>query len=186
MRRLKPVPGGYYHLYNRGESGVRIFFNKESWYFFLSRLKRYFTNEKVDILAYCLMPNHYHLLVRIHTEDFGNKVMRPFTVSYSRVINKQQYRNGHVFQRPFQLRQITNDGDLLNLSRYIHNNPVVCGLVAKPADWEFSSYQDYLGMRKGDIPKTDLILSFFPGKIAYQEFVESENEIGVPANLLFD
>jgi putative transposase len=149
-------------------------------------LKRYFVPEYADILAYCLMPNHYHLIVKVNSNDFSQKVMCPLGISYTKAINKQEERNGHVFQGPFQLRCVNSDGDLLNLSRYIHNNPVEAGLVNKPSKWEFSSYLDYVGLRKGQIPKTGFILSHFRDFKAYQRFCEGEMEGTISDDLFFD
>lgn len=186
MRRERLIESGYYHLYNRGENGEKIFYRQKNWLFFLSNLKRYFVPEQADILVYCLMPNHYHLLIRINCENFSNTVMKPFGISYTKAINKQQERNGHVFQGPFQSRQVQSDADLLNLSRYIHNNPVAAGLVKKPVDWEFSSFRDYIGLRNGNIPKRDLILGIIGNVKKYQDFVEGEAVGSMPENLLFD
>jgi hypothetical protein len=133
------------------------------------------------------MPNHYHLLAYLKADDLGRKIMQPFTVSYSKSINKQQKRTGHLFQGPFQARRVDRDEYLTYLSRYIHLNPVTAGLVAGPADWEFSSYQDYIGVRQGTLPKPDIVLSQFPSPRAYVEFVESSirPETGLTARLLF-
>jgi len=187
--RQVPFQSGHcYHLYNRGVNRGPIFFRDENWGFFIQRLRHYFTPRHVDILAYCLMPNHYHLLVYLKTDDLSQRVMQPLSVSYTKAINKQQRRVGPLFQGPFQAVWVDRDAYLTHLSRYIHWNPVAAGLVKRPADWTFSSYRDYVGLRAGTLPVTDLILSQFPSSYAYQMFVEcydDENvrEIDV---LLFD
>ncbi len=77
---------------------------------------------------------------------------------------------------------------MMHLSRYIHLNPVAAGLVARPEDWAFSSYRDYVGLRDGTLPVTDLVLSQFPSRQAYREFVESycEQEDRIIEHLLLD
>jgi putative transposase len=173
----RPVPlksGHFYHVYNRGVNRESIFLRQENWLFFLKRMRDFFHPDKVEIIAYCLMPNHYHLLVCLKTDDFGPKVMQPFTVSYTKAVNKQNERVGPLFQGPFHAKLVEEDGHLLQLSRYIHLNPVRAHFVDKPQDWVFSSYQDYLGLRRGTLPKPGIILEHFSSIEDYREFVEEE------------
>lgn len=121
------------------------------------------------------MPNHYHLLVYLHGNEFSHKVMQPFGTSYTKAINKVQNRVGALFQGRFKGIHIENDSYLLHLSRYIHRNPVEAGLVSRPADWEFSSYRDYIGLRNGTLPKPDIILGQFASVEEYAAFVEDRN-----------
>jgi putative transposase len=177
-----------YHLYNRGVNRGPIFFCDENWGFFIRRLRRYFTPPHADVLAYCLMPNHYHLLVYAKTDDLGQRVMQPLSVSYTKAVNKQQRRVGPLFQGPFQATWVDRDAYLTHLSRYIHWNPVAAGLVERPADWAFSSYRDYVGLRAGTLPVTDLVLSQFPSRHAYQAFVEEHDDenVRIIEHLLFE
>ena len=172
---IRPVPiqpGQYYHVYNRGVNRGSIFLRQENWLFFLKRLRDYFYPDMADIIAYCLMPNHYHMLVCPKSDDFGPKVMQPFTVSYTKAVNKQNNRVGPLFQGPFRARLVEKDSHLLQLSRYIHLNPVRAHLVDKPQDWVYSSYRDYLGLRHGKIPRPGIILDQFSSTQGYCEFVE--------------
>ena len=171
--------GETYHLYNRGVNRGPIFFCPENWGHMIRLLKRFFRSELVDILAYCLMPNHYHLLVHLRDDDLSKRVMQPFGVSYTKAVNKQQGRVGPVFQGPFQAVHVSSDEQLMHLSRYIHLNPVNAGLVSKPEDWHFSSYRDYVGLREGTLPTRDLVLAHFPSGQAYREFVESEQDMDI-------
>ena len=177
-----------YHLYNRGVNRGPIVFCDENWGFFIRRLRRYFTPDHAEILAYCLMPNHYHLLVYLKTDDLGQRVMQPLSVSYTKAINKQQRRVGPLFQGPFHAAWVDRDAYLTHLSRYIHWNPVAAGLVKRPADWAFSSYRDYVGLRAGTLPVTDLVLSQFPSRDAYQKFVEEydDENVTIIEHLLFE
>jgi REP element-mobilizing transposase RayT len=187
-RKVSFRAGHCYHLYNRGVNRGPIFFCDENWAFFIRRLRHYFTPRHADILAYCLMPNHYHLLVRLKTDELSRRVMQPLSVSYTKAINKQQRRVGPLFQGPFQAIWVDRDAYLTHLSRYIHWNPVTAGLVKGPADWAFSSYRDYAGLRAGTLPATDLVLSQFTSRQAYQSFVEcydDEHAIKID-HLLFD
>ncbi len=203
-RKDKPIANRYYHVYNRGVNFQDIFFNKENWVFFLRRLREYFTPDKAIIIAYCLMPNHYHLLVYLLTDNFGTEVMQPLTVSYSKAINNQEKRVGPLFQGPYKAKSVGNDRYLLHLSRYIHLNPVEAGLVNKPEEWAFSSYQEYIGMRKGTLPHPEVIWEQLVGgdsrnpvfdknrvseaQRVYADYVCSGDDYraGLTASLLFD
>ena len=133
-RKEKPTINRYYHIYNRGVNYQNIFFTQENWLFFLRRLRHYCTPDKAQIIAYCLMPNHYHLLVFILTETFGADVMQPLMVSYTKAINKQEGRVGPLFQGPYRAKLVASERHLMHLTRYIHLNPVAAGFVAAPED----------------------------------------------------
>ena len=185
-RRIAFRAGQVYHLYNRGVNRQPVLFCPENWGFMLTLLKRFFLPELVDIIAYCLMPNHYHLLVRLKVDDLGRRVMQPFGVSYTKAVNKQQGRVGPVFQGPFRAVQVSGDDQLVHLSCYIHLNPVSAGLVAAPEAWAFSSYRDYIGLRQGTLPRPDEVLALFPSREAYRAFVEGEQDESVISEVLLD
>jgi len=188
MRTEPILPLHYYHIYNRGVNRGPIYFSKENYHFFLDRLGKYFNMETARILAYCLMPSHFHLLVYPIIDDFGNKVMQLFSVSYTKAINKRQNRTGPLFQGPYQAILIDKNRYLLHLSRYIHLNPVSAGLVDHPDQWEFSSFRDYIGNRRGGITRPDIIIEYFKDSSEYVDFVLSESESGanLPENLRID
>ncbi len=117
--------GYYYHLYNRGVNHEHIFFDAPNYTFFLKQLRHYFQGT-VDVAAYCLMPNHYHLLVRLGVDDL-NGVMAPFSISFAKAMNKRYRRVGPLFQGRFASKLVDSDTYLLHLSRYIHLNPVKAG-----------------------------------------------------------
>lgn len=173
MTKTTYIPGHYYHIYNRGVNRQPIFFAKHNWGFFIQRLRDYFTEETAIIIAYCLMPNHYHLLVQVLCDDFGLTVMQPFSTSYTKAINNEQNRVGSLFQGRHKGVHVDNDGYLLHLSRYIHRNPVTAKFVTNPADWHFSSYRDYIGLRQGKLPKPEIILSQFISTAEYAAYVEA-------------
>ncbi len=114
--------------------------------------------------------------------------MQPFTVSYTKAINKQQGRTGPLFQGPFKAKLVDKNEYLLHLSRYIHLNPVHAGLVNRVEEWIFSSYRDHINLRKGSFPKFDIILGQFPSSQAYSNFVESytESEKKIIEHLMLD
>lgn len=163
--------GGIYHLYNRGNNRGRLFFEAENYRFFLRQLEKYFLPAQIELLAYCLMPNHYHLLVLLHDANLS-AVMQRFSLSYSKAMARRFQRTGSLFEGPFQSRHVAKYEYLLHLSRYIHLNPVVAGLVSRPEDWEFSSYREYLGLRAGGPARPEVVLGVLEAR-GYQEFVES-------------
>ena len=176
MRNVQFKAGHYYHLYNRGVNRQPIFFDQENWRFFMKRLHHYCRPNLIEIVAYCLMPNHYHLIAYLKDDNVGKKIMQPFTVSYTKAVNRQQDRVGPIFQGAFKAKLVDKDEYLLHLSRYIHLNPVFTGIVNHPESWTYSSYRDYVGLRNGTFSKHEIVLSQFPSRQAYAEFTRAYSE----------
>ena len=166
------VDGYYYHIYNRGNNYERIFFDMRNYDFFLYRLNEVFQNV-CELTAYCLMPNHYHLIVFVLDEESVPKAMHRLSTSYTKAINKAKGRVGHLFQGRYKIKLIPENNYLLHLSRYIHLNPVKAGLRYRPEHWRFSSYRDYLGKRTNSIVNAGVILDQIEN---YREFVEEFQE----------
>jgi len=184
MAKVQFRSGRYYHIYNRGVNRSAIFFNQENYAFFIRRLRHYFQSGIVHVIAYCLMPTHYHLLVQMLTDnEFGSKVMQPFGTSYVKAVNKQQARVGPLFQGSYKAKLVDSDAYLSHLTRYIHRNPVEAGYVAQAEEWPYSSYRDYVGLRNGVIPHSEIILGRFPSVAEYRLFVEASGD-RVPAGFL--
>ena len=106
------------------------------------------------------MPNHYHILVQLITTDLP-KAMQQLALSYSASFNKEYQRTGHLFQGRSQLKPVNDQIYLDHLSRYIHLNPCSSGYVYKPEHWEYSSYQEFIGIQKTDFIKIKIILDLF-------------------------
>ncbi|NET57848.1 MAG: transposase [Symploca sp. SIO2E6] len=153
--------------------------------YFLQLLRKHLIAHHVDIVAYCLMPNHYHLLVYLKTERFS-KLMQAFSLSYAKAINKRYQRVGSLFQGRFQAIHVEQEEYLLHLTRYIHLNPVQASLVKKAEDWEFSSYQEYIDLRQGSLPQIDGVRSQFPSADAYRYFLEDLTSDRLIDNLTFE
>ncbi|MEM8810194.1 MAG: transposase [Cyanobacteria bacterium P01_G01_bin.38] len=171
-RKTDFLPGQYYHLYNRGNNRQKIFFERENYLFFLRQFRRYLVEETLHVIAYCLMPNHYHFLVCLR-EDTLSQQMHGFTLSYTKAINRRYERCGSLFQGRFQAIHVDEVGYLLYLSRYIHLNPVKACLVKRPEEWEFSSYLEYANLRKVPLPRLDEVRQQVGTAQAYRAYVEA-------------
>ncbi len=177
MRREAILPDQIYHIYNRGNNHQKIFVQKADYYLFLLKIKKYFAIETAEVLSYCMMPNHFHLLIYNHCENFGSKIMMPLITSFTKTMNLKYSREGHLFQGAYNAKLIDSDESLMQVSRYIHLNPVKAKLVERLEDWEFSSYLDYIGSRNDAIVRLEYVMELFSKTKEYREFVESECEI---------
>ena len=170
-------PGVFYHVMNRGNAGDSIFKSKKDKERFLECLENSVERFSLRIHTYCMMGNHYHLLLET-LEPNLSKAMQWIHVSYAAYFNRKRDRVGHLFQGRFKAILVDADEYLKQLSRYIHLNPVRAKIVERPADYFWSSYGDFIGKTKP--PKwleTEWLLSQFgrKGKVAsenYQDFVE--------------
>jgi len=138
-------PDALYHVTARGDRREDIFEDDQDRQVFLSTLERVIVRFNWICHAWCLMDNHYHLLMQ--TPD-GNlsKGMRQLNGVYTQASNRRHRRGGHLFQGRFKAILVDSDAYLLELSRYVVLNPVRAGLVKKPADWRWSSYRASVGL----------------------------------------
>ena len=175
------VPGYYYHIYNRAVDRSVLFRDKNNYTFFTSKIKKYLIPVS-DVLAYCLMPNHFHLLVRIRDANFPQS-MQKLALSYVVAYNNLYLRKGHLFQGRYQKKHIQHVDYLLSLSAYIHRNPATANMVRNPEDWDYSSYKEYIGYRRQDFVKVEIILNVLcedltstigEQQIKYKEYVDSD------------
>ena len=189
-RRAVPfLPNQYYHFYNRGNNRNAVFFEPDNYIYFLKGIKRYLIG-KVDVIVYCLLPTHYHILVRIRTsvsqtsEVFKTSevldtsaskavslAMQKFLISYTKAMNKRFNRVGALFQGQFQGKAVASYKHLLILCAYIHANPVRDGLAASPEAWDFSNYLEWMGLRNGTLVDHDFIREHFGSPEEYKVFL---------------
>ena len=177
-------PGFYYHIFNRGNNKQQIFFDATDYLAFLTRLKivlglsvpdwrikiRPLESNSFSILSYCLMPNHFHFLIK-QNKDIGiNRLMAKLCTGYAMYFNKKHERIGNVFQDAFKAKVVENDTYAKYVSAYIHNNP-------KNLDYDYSSYKSVVGLQNDQIVDRGILLSWFdndPSK--YRKFVETFTE----------
>jgi putative transposase len=169
QRRIPLQTGNFYHVYNRGNNRQTIFFDRENYLYFLRLTRYHLTLKSVDVVAYCLMPNHYHFLVYLRDETLSDS-MKSLSLAYTKAINKRFDRCGVLFQGRFQSILVSDMNYMVQLARYIHQNPVKAGLVQKPEEWEFSSYLEYTGLRQGTLPTMEHIESQIQEESTRQQF----------------
>ena len=154
------APDETYHIYNRANGNEKIFLSSENYRFFLEKFKLYI-QPIADTYCYCLLPNHFHFLIRIKSADEIQKIFPDFDnsessrlilskqfsnlfSSYTQAFNKQQNRKGSLFMKNFKRKKITDIKYLRKVVHYIHFNPVEAGLSKKPIDWKHSSYKSII------------------------------------------
>ena len=157
--------GHIYHLYNQGNNHEKIFFTSANYSYFLKKIEQHIA-PLADILAWCLMPNHFHLLLYQIEEGGMSKLMHGIMTSYSLYFNHKYGRTGPLFESRYKGSRISSDEYLLHISRYIHRNPDVW------IDYPHSSIRAYL---YNDIPKwmnKSHIVELYGSAVKYHEFLE--------------
>lgn len=199
MRRIKFLTGEYYHVYNRGVEKRDVFLDRTDHFRFLSEMKIMNTAGKclneatsqlkekrlVSIVAYCLMPNHFHLLLKQVEEGGISKFMHKITTGYTMYFNVKYKRSGVLFQGPFKAKYIENDSYMLHLSRYIHLNPADIqefngeNKIKDLKEYEWSSLPFYLDQDKPCMInlEKDGILSQFEDLSRFEHFVSEASDL---------
>ena len=170
-RGLTFVQGHYYHLYNRGANRQPIFVESENYLFLLRLLKAYTSRFCLSVIAYCLMPNHYHLLVRQDADQPAGRLPAAVFNSYTKALNKRCGRTGALFEGRYRAVDVDREEYLLHLCRYIHGNPVKGGLVEHVEAWPYSNYHEWVGARTGALVDREFMCTWFPGAGRYARFV---------------
>ena len=196
----------YYHIYNRGVAKRTIFKDAKDYKTFLSYLQFYLTdpdlrgdssqgqfppppskklknyNKEVELIAYCLMPNHFHLFVRQYSDTAINYFMRSLCTKYVRYFNTRYSRVGHLFQDTYKAVKVKNEEQWVYLSKYIHRNPLnlpPCEETPRRLlEYKYSSYPNYLGMFSQNWLHPEEILGHFHNdRQSYQKFVEERDDV---------
>jgi putative transposase len=170
-REVVFLPGQYYHIYNRGVNHQEIFRSEENYRFLLGRVKKYIVLNQMAMIAYCLMPNHYHFLLRQDGEVPISTLIQAVFNSYSKAFNVAFSRTGTLFEGPFRAIAVEKYEYLLHLCRYIHRNPMDAGLVKHPGEWKYSNYLEWIGKRAGTLIDMDFVNTNYPNPMEYEEFV---------------
>jgi len=183
---MRFIENEIYHVYNRGNNHQPIFFNDDNYLHFINKIRKEW-KPLCEILAWCLMPNHFHFMISATESSckeipaYGSKLIQSLArkigltlSSYSHYINHQNSTSGSLFQQKTKAKCISlqeqKSGGFLNHSllnttayittcmHYIHQNPMKAGLVKKMEDWNYSSFRDYTGLRNGTLCNKKLML----------------------------
>lgn len=175
--------GHCYHIYNRGNHKEEIFLDDQDFLNFFKRLNFCLFGKSAagvsgrlrittvpfgafDILSYCLMPNHFHFLIRQNLNLGIDRLISRTCTSYVKYFNNKYDRVGNLFQDAFKAKLVYDDSYLTYLTAYIHNNP------SNPLEYAYSSFKDYLGERSDRLCSKDFILSMFQNNSQeYKKFV---------------
>ncbi len=170
--------GKTYHIFNRGNNRENIFKSEKNYQFFLERFNKYL-KDHVDVLAYCLMPNHFHFLVRIkeyqdttvnpYSLTKVEKAFRDFFISYAKAINKMYDRTGSLFQYKFKRKEVLDEDYFSWLVYYIHANPIKSGLAKEFSQWNYSSYNAIL-RSEDELVNTEELIRWFGAKDQFVKF----------------
>lgn len=204
------VENGIYHVYNRGVEKHDIYRDDQDYRVFLRILKETLSPppdknmiqidvtlkgdtfkgvprqprtfyEDIDLIAYCLMPNHFHMLLQQKKEKIMHEFLRSISIRYAMYFNKKFHRVGPLFQNAYKAAMVLDETYLLHVSRYIHVNPGILGIDLKHA---YSSYAEFIGIRQTPWVKPEIVLSSFGTNDlivnkqyrGYQDFVEAAEE----------
>lgn len=169
--------GALYHVTARGNEKRKVYFTETDYKKFLEYVKQ--AAEKYGIVLHCyvLMSNHYHLIIETPEANLS-KAMHHINSSYTAYINRKRNRAGHLFQGRYKAIVVDKDSYLLELSRYIHLNPVRAGIVEKPEDYPWSSYKAYISRSRDEIVTEDFIWGMISedrgeARKGYRTYVES-------------
>lgn len=171
----KWYPGASYHVTARGNHKEDIFRDNKDFAYYLALIKetlRYYFNENYEIICYCLMDNHVHLLIKTGEKPLGEFIGR-INSKYAKYYNEKYDCVGHLFQDRYFSELIESDSQMIETSRYIHLNPVRAKMTEKPENYKWSSYSMYIGSQKENLISSGLVLSFFNGRDSYQRYVEA-------------
>jgi putative transposase len=181
--RIKIEPEKFYHIWNRGNNRENLFYTSNNYEYFL-RLYDQYLDPVAETYAFCLLPNHFHFLIR--TKPFANLAVSPagetvkkpsksnpvslafqrFFTTYSQAINIQQRRTGSLFQKPFKRLEVTSTRQLANLVNYIHTNPQKHKIADDFRHYPWSSYERILKDRPSKLNKEE-VLQWFSNKENY-------------------
>ncbi|CAN1498795.1 Transposase IS200-like [Flavobacteriaceae bacterium] len=205
MKNYKPIPlekGNYYHIYNRGNNSIDVFFDAESYYHFL-RLYDKYISPIADTYAWCLLKNHFHILVYLRLDneiEFEKleystienlKEIEPSKQfgflfnAYTQAINKKFNRTGGLFEKPFERKLITSDTYLKNIIHYIHNNPVQHGFIKQMSLYPWSSYDSIISDKPTKLKRKE-VLAIYGGKDEFEEYHKNNLNINEITNFIIE
>jgi REP element-mobilizing transposase RayT len=200
-RKTPLQPGKYFHIYNRGINGQNIFLEEKNYSYFLEKYSQY-VSPYTDTFAYCLLRNHFHLLIRAKEEEEIRRILNGKKVnksvswhlsnvfaslfkSYAQAINKRYNRTGGLFEEPFHRIEVSDDSYFTRLVWYIHHNPQKHGFVSDYRDYAHSRFHSHLQEKKTTLNRKE-VLDWFGGKDRYLNFHEIQHNMDAKFVIEFD
>lgn len=186
---MKIQPEKLYHVYNQGNNKELIFGDRADYLLFLEKIKLFIAPEST-ILAYCLMPNHFHFLLEATKRSCEEikvgslfltrltNALRLVQSNYAQVYNKKYARTGSLFRQKTKFKELGSSRNAFICFHYIHQNPVKAQLVEKLEEWEFSSFKDFANLRNGLLPNKEK--AFLLLEIDEKNFVENSYSVISP------
>ena len=179
------ICGKVYHIYNKSVGEERLFKTDKDYVFFLKKLKRFILPIS-DLYAYCLIPNHFHLFLKIKNYDnipdlkndeketeYLTQIFTNFFISYSKSFNNAHNRLGRLLLQPFKRKLVEDEDYYAYLVAYIHRNPIHHGLVSNFSDWKYSSYNSFIFKKQNIEIEREEVLSYF---YTLDEFIDFHQE----------
>ena len=170
--------GAIYHVMSRGNHKNDIFRDPQDYRVYLKILREAKEELDFEICSYCLMTNHVHLVIETNEISISD-IMKKVNMHYSIYFNRKYDLVGHLFQGRYKAQIIEKDNYILEVSRYIHLNPIRANMVENPQDYKWSSYSMYIGLLKERLINSEKILSYFKkenSRHLYKVFVETNKE----------
>lgn len=173
---------GVYHIFSHVNGTENIFRETSNYRYFLEKLEKYIL-PLADIYAYCLLPNHFHLLLRFKNfDDMNNEnehqfLMKPFSDllnAYAKAYNKMYNRKGALFLNTVKRKKVQDEKYILKVLHYIHNNPVNHGFVSHIEDWKHTSYHAYMDMKKNSKLNRSEMMEYFDNLEAFVAYHRSD------------
>jgi putative transposase len=201
-RKEALVSGNYYHIYNRGNNGIDIFFENENYNYFLKLFHQYI-HPIAETFAWCLMKNHFHFLVYIRNENQvlidsleystvekpkfldASKQFGHLFNAYTQAINKRYSRTGSLFEKPFERKRLTSQKYLQNLIYYIHNNPVHHGFTKTANEYPWSSYDSVLSEKPTKL-KREEVIAIYGSKENFISYHDGEQDLETIFDIIID
>jgi putative transposase len=179
MTKTTPLESGnYYHIYNRGNNKEQIFRNEADYFYFLHLLVKHIL-PTTHIYCYCLMSNHFHLLIRIRDDDKQTNIdgteinvsqcFSNFFNAYTKAFNKKYNRTGKLFAERFKRKLVDCDAYFSELIYYIHANPQRHQIIGDFRDYKYSSYQEIISAETTYLSRNE-VLNWFGGKHFFEEY----------------
>ncbi|MEX2007551.1 MAG: transposase [Candidatus Levyibacteriota bacterium] len=197
-RTVPLVNQEYYHIVNRGVAKMPIFLTQRDYDRFVETFRYYLKKEVnkrfsisfdkdkttgledqiVDVICYCLMPNHFHFLLKQNDDNGIMNFVRKVSNSYAKYFNIKYKRKGPLFEGKFKAVRVETNEQLLHISRYIHLNPLVSFITRDLNNYKWSSYPEFLEKDNNNVCSKDIITSQFRYLKNYEQFILDQEDYG--------